>query len=259
MGTPANPQQTPRAPVVDLKAARERLNGAKPRGPADAPESAELSTKAAQYDAFAASLATYLKPVDVERIREAYLYSETAHQGQMRASGEEYITHPLAVAGICASWKLDVQALMAALLHDVVEDTGITKDMIAVKFGTPVAELVDGVSKLDKIEFQSQEDAQAENFRKMLLAMARDVRVMLVKLADRLHNMRTIGSLRPDKRRRIARETLEIYAPIAHRLGLNQVYRELQDLSFANLYPHRFAVISRAIKAARGNRREGVN
>jgi RelA/SpoT family (p)ppGpp synthetase len=259
MGNPANPPAA-RASVVDLKAARERLGG-KGRHPNEAGlhGQGELSTKAAQYEAFAASLATYLKPADIDRIREAFVFSDTAHTGQMRASGEEYITHPLAVAGICASWKLDVQALMAALLHDVVEDTGITKEMIASKFGPPVAELVDGVSKLDKIEFQSKEDAQAENFRKMLLAMARDVRVMLVKLADRLHNMRTIGSLRSDKRRRIARETLEIYAPIAHRLGLNQVYRELQDLSFANLYPLRFATISKAIKAARGNRREGVN
>ena len=261
MGNPANPSSA-RGAVVDLKTARERL-GPKGRNPSERPPGAlddgEFSTKAAQYDAFAASLVTYLKPADVERIREAYLFSDTAHTGQMRASGEEYITHPLAVAGICASWKLDVQALMAALLHDVVEDTGVTKEVIAAKFGAPVAELVDGVSKLDRIEFESREDAQAENFRKMLLAMARDVRVMLVKLADRLHNMRTIGSLRSDKRRRIARETLEIYAPIAHRLGLNQVYRELQDLSFANLYPHRFAVISRAIKSARGNRREGVN
>ncbi|HEY4374605.1 MAG TPA: bifunctional (p)ppGpp synthetase/guanosine-3',5'-bis(diphosphate) 3'-pyrophosphohydrolase [Burkholderiales bacterium] len=258
MGNPAN--STARGAVVDLSTARERLS--KGRNPNEHPAAAvqsELSTKAAQYEAFAASLATYLKPADVERIREAYLFSDQAHTGQMRASGEEYITHPLAVAGICASWKLDVQALMAALLHDVVEDTGVKKEDIAQKFGPPVAELVDGVSKLDRIEFESREYAQAENFRKMLLAMARDVRVMLVKLADRLHNMRTIGSLRSDKRRRIARETLEIYAPIAHRLGLNQVYRELQDLSFANLYPLRFATISRAIKAARGNRREGVN
>ena len=204
------------------------------------------------------SIGTYLKPVDIDRIAQAYAFSDVAHQGQMRASGEEYITHPLAVASICASWKLDAQALMAALLHDVVEDTGITKEHIAEKFGAPVAELVDGVSKLDRIEFQSQEDAQAENFRKMLLAMARDVRVMLVKLADRLHNMRTLSALKSPKRRRIARETLDIHAPIAHRLGLNQVYRELQDLSLANLYPHRFAVISAAIKSARGNRREGV-
>jgi RelA/SpoT family (p)ppGpp synthetase len=218
----------------------------------------DLSTKAAQFDAFITGVSSYLKPVDIERVTLAFQFSEAAHQGQMRASGEEYITHPLAVASICASWKLDIQALLAALLHDVVEDTGVTKDIIAQRFGAPVAELVDGVSKLDKIEFQSQEDAQAENFRKMLLAMARDVRVMLVKLADRLHNMRTLSALKSPKRRRIARETLEIHAPIAHRLGLNQVYRELQDLSLANLYPHRFAVISRAVKQARGNRREGI-
>ena len=218
-----------------------------------------LSSKAGQFDTFNTSLAAYLKSEDVERVAAAYVYSDVAHAGQMRASGEEYITHPLAVAAICAAWKLDAQALMAALLHDVVEDTGITISDVASRFGAPVGELVDGLSKLDKIEFESQENAQAENFRKMLLAMARDVRVILVKLADRLHNMRTIGSLRTAKRRRIARETLDIYAPIAHRLGLNQVYRELQDLSFANLYPHRFAVISRAIKQARGNRREGVH
>ena len=216
-------------------------------------------SKAGQFDTFLTSLAVYLKSEDVERIAAAYVYSDVAHAGQMRASGEEYITHPLAVAAICAAWKLDAQALMAALLHDVVEDTGITISDVASRFGAPVGALVDGLSKLDKIEFESQENAQAENFRKMLLAMARDVRVILVKLADRLHNMRTIGPLRTAKRRRIARETLDIYAPIAHRLGLNQVYRELQDLSLANLYPYRFAVISRAIKLARGNRRDGVN
>ena len=250
----ARPSSTAvQAQVVDLAQVRDHLSPV--RASADA---VDLTSKAAQYEAFATSLATYLKPADVERVAEAYAFSDLAHQGQMRASGEEYITHPLAVAGICAAWKLDAQALMAALLHDVVEDTGITKDHIAARFGTPVADLVDGVSKLDRVEFQSQADAEAENFRKMLLAMARDVRVMLVKLADRLHNMRTLTALKSPKRRRIARETLEIHAPIAHRLGLNQVYRELQDLSLANLYPHRFAVISKSIKAARGNRREGV-
>ena len=250
----ARPSSTAvQAQVVDLAQVRDHLSPV--RTSADA---VDLTSKAAQFEAFATSLATYLKPADVERVAEAYAFSDLAHQGQMRASGEEYITHPLAVAGICASWKLDAQALMAALLHDVVEDTGITKDHIAARFGTPVADLVDGVSKLDRVEFQSQADAEAENFRKMLLAMARDVRVMLVKLADRLHNMRTLTALKSPKRRRIARETLEIHAPIAHRLGLNQVYRELQDLSLANLYPHRFTVISKSIKAARGNRREGV-
>ena len=270
-----------RAKVVNLDTVRDRRDVNAPRAggnntsgsgaafqgrPSSQPQrdfaaglSGELSGKAIQFDAFKSILAVYLKPADIERIGEAYAYSDAAHQGQMRASGEEYVTHPLAVAGICAAWKLDPQALIAALLHDVVEDTGITIADVSGRFGAPVGELVDGLSKLDKIEFESHEAAQAENFRKMLLAMARDVRVILVKLADRLHNMRTIGSLRSDKRRRIARETLEIYAPIAHRLGLNQVYRELQDLSFANLYPHRFAVISKAIKSARGNRREGVH
>jgi RelA/SpoT family (p)ppGpp synthetase len=252
----ARPRSIALATVVDLARARARGVG-RPALPA-APEP-DLSTRSAQFDAFTASLGGYLAAPEIARIAEAYRYGEQAHRGQMRASGEEYITHPLAVAAICASWKLDVQAILAALLHDVVEDTGITKKDIAERFGAPVAELVDGVSKLDRIEFQSQEDAQAENFRKMLLAMARDVRVMLVKLADRLHNMRTLSALGSPKRRRIARETLEIHAPIAHRLGLNQVYRELQDLSFANLYPLRFAVISRAIKAARGNRREGIS
>ena len=269
------PRLAASAKVVDLSTARDRLNApdslrtpdraderaVPPAGAADRSSdlSSDLSSKATQFEAFLTTVGAYLKPADVERISAAYAFSDSAHQGQMRASGEEYITHPLAVAGICASWKLDVQALIAALLHDVVEDTGITVKDVADRFGAPVGVLVDGLSKLDKIEFESHEDAQAENFRKMLLAMARDVRVILVKLADRLHNMRTIGSLRSEKRRRIGRETLEIYAPIAHRLGLNQVYRELQDLSFANLYPIRFAVISKAIKAARGNRREGVN
>ena len=241
------------APVAEIADARERAGAKRTADTVESPLS-----KSAQLEALSATLATYLKPADVERVREAYFFSEAAHLGQMRASGEEYITHPLAVAAICATWKLDVQALLAALLHDVVEDTGVTKERIAERFGAPVADLVDGVSKLDKIEFQSQEDAQAENFRKMLLAMARDVRVILVKLADRLHNMRTLVALKSPKRRRIARETLDIHAPIAHRLGLNQVYRELQDLGLANLYPHRFAVISKAVKSARGNRREGI-
>src|SRR5688572_25763536 len=162
----------------------------------------------------------YLKPGDVARVAEAYRFSDAAHSGQTRQSGEPYISHPLAVAEILAGWHLDGQALQAALLHDVMEDTSVTKDEITDTFGKPVADLVDGVSKLDRIEFQSAEDAQAENFRKMLLAMARDVRVILIKLADRLHNMRTLGAVPPAKRRRVARETMEIYAPIANRLGL---------------------------------------
>jgi guanosine-3',5'-bis(diphosphate) 3'-pyrophosphohydrolase len=200
----------------------------------------------------------YLKPTDVARLAEAYRFSEAAHAGQTRQSGDPYISHPLAVAEILADWHLDGQTLMAALLHDVTEDTAVTKDEISDTFGKPVAELVDGVSKLDRIEFQSAEDAQAENFRKMLLAMARDVRVMLIKLADRLHNMRTLGAVSPAKRRRVARETMEIYAPIANRLGLNTLYHELQELAFSHLYPTRYKVLAKATKAARGNRREMI-
>src|SRR5687767_3005320 len=200
----------------------------------------------------------YLKPKDVARLAEAYRFSEAAHAGQTRQSGDPYISHPLAVAEILADWHLDGQTLMAALLHDVTEDTSVTKDEISDTFGKPVAELVDGVSKLDRIEFQSAEDAQAENFRKMLLAMARDVRVMLIKLADRLHNMRTLGAVPPAKRRRVARETMEIYAPIANRLGLNTLFHELQELAFSHLYPGRYKVLAKATAAARGNRREMI-
>jgi RelA/SpoT family (p)ppGpp synthetase len=200
----------------------------------------------------------YLKPKDVARLEEAYRFSEAAHAGQIRQSGDPYISHPLAVAEILAGWHLDGQTLMAALLHDVTEDTSVTKDEISDTFGKPVAELVDGVSKLDKIEFTSAEHLQAENFRKMLLAMARDVRVILIKLADRLHNMRTLGAVQLAKRRRVARETMEIYAPIANRLGLNALYHELQELAFSHLYPLRYQVLAKATKAARGNRREMI-
>jgi GTP pyrophosphokinase len=200
----------------------------------------------------------YLKPEDISQLQSAYHFSEQAHEGQFRKSGEPYISHPLAVAGILAEWHLDPQALTAALLHDVMEDTSVTKTEITRNFGKPVAELVDGVSKLDKIEFESHAEAQAENFRKMLLAMARDVRVILIKLADRLHNMRTLGAVSDEQRRRIARETLEIYAPIANRLGLNSIYQELQDLALQHLYPDRHRVLSKAVKSARGNRRELV-
>jgi guanosine-3',5'-bis(diphosphate) 3'-pyrophosphohydrolase len=200
----------------------------------------------------------YLKKADVARLADAYRFSEAAHKGQTRQSGDPYISHPLAVAEILAGWHLDGQALMAALLHDVMEDTSVTKAEISDTFGKPVAELVDGLSKLDKIEFQSAEDAQAENFRKMLLAMARDVRVILIKLADRLHNMRTLDAVPPPKRRRVARETMEIYAPIANRLGLNTLFHELQELAFSHLYPLRYRVLAKATKAARGNRREVV-
>ncbi|HEY5930857.1 MAG TPA: bifunctional (p)ppGpp synthetase/guanosine-3',5'-bis(diphosphate) 3'-pyrophosphohydrolase [Burkholderiales bacterium] len=203
--------------------------------------------------------AGYLKPEDIAQLQSAYLFSETAHQGQFRKSGDPYISHPIAVAKILTQWHLDSQALTAALLHDVMEDTAVTKHEISDKFGKHVADLVDGVSKLDRIEFQTQEQAQAENFRKMLLAMARDVRVILIKLADRLHNMRTLQVMHPKKRARIARETLEIYAPIAHRLGLNQLYTELQELAFRHLYPNRYNVLSKALLRARGNRREVVD
>ena len=199
---------------------------------------------------------SYLQPEEVQLVREAYRFSEVAHRGQTRLSGEPYITHPLAVAGALAEWHMDAQAVIAALLHDVMEDTAVTKAEIAERFGKPVAELVDGLSKLDKIEFQSYQEAQAENFRKMLMAMARDLRVVLIKLADRLHNLQTMSAMRTDKRRRIAYETLEIYAPIANRLGLNKLFRELQDLSFEHIHPMRARVIARAVKAARGNRRE---
>lgn len=203
-------------------------------------------------------LKEYLKPEDIAQVREAYRFSAAAHAGQMRKSGEPYISHPVAVAGILAELHLDVPTLIAALLHDVVEDTGVTKQQVSDQFGKQVAELVDGLSKLNRIEFQSATQAQAENFRKMLLAMSQDIRVILVKLADRLHNMSTLDVMGPDKRRRIARETLEIYAPIANRLGLNAIYQQLEDLSFKYLYPMRYGVISKAIKAARGNRKEVV-
>ena len=201
----------------------------------------------------------YLSPEDCERLKAAYRFSDEAHLGQFRQSGEPYVSHPLAVAEICTQWRLDVQALMAALLHDTVEDTSATSQEITERFGSEVAELVDGLSKLEAVEFRNREEAQAENFRKMLLAMARDVRVILIKIADRLHNMRTLGCVSAEKKRRVAKETIDIYAPIAHRLGLNTVFRELEDLSFSGLYPLRYATLSKALLAARGNRREVVN
>ena len=201
---------------------------------------------------------SYLRAEDVRQLQSAFEFSEAAHEGQFRRSGEPYISHPVAVATILAQWHLDPQALTAALLHDVMEDTTVTKVEISERFGKMVADLVDGVSKLDKIEFESQEHAQAENFRKMLLAMARDVRVILIKLADRLHNMRTLDAMHPKTRARIARETLEIYAPIANRLGLNSLYQELEDLAFQNLYPNRYRVLRKALEQQRGNRKEVV-
>jgi GTP pyrophosphokinase/guanosine-3',5'-bis(diphosphate) 3'-pyrophosphohydrolase len=200
----------------------------------------------------------YLDEADVRRVRDAYRFADEAHLGQFRASGEPYITHPIAVAGLCAEWKLDAQAIMAALMHDAMEDCGVTKIELIERFGSPTAELVDGLTKLDKLHFSTKEESQAESFRKMLLAMARDVRVILIKLSDRLHNMRTMESMVAHKQARIARETLEIYVPIAHRLGLNQTYRELQELSFKYINPWRYAVLFKAVKKTRGNRRDLV-
>ena len=200
-------------------------------------------------------VATYLPHEQVERIREAAEFGAAAHQGQKRVSGEPYITHPVAAAEILADLHLDADTIVGAILHDVIEDTPIAKADIAARFGHDVAEIVDGVTKLDQIRFKNREEAQAENFRKMLLAMVRDLRVILVKLADRMHNLRTIDALAPAKRRAIARETLDIYAPVAERLGLYAMKLELEDLGFQTLYPQRYRVIERALKRARGNRR----
>jgi guanosine-3',5'-bis(diphosphate) 3'-pyrophosphohydrolase len=207
-------------------------------------------------DSLAIDLGGYLGNDQINSIRRAYFYAEQAHEGQFRRSGEAYVTHPLAVASILSEMHMDPQSLMAAMLHDVIEDTGITKTAIKAQFGNTVADLVDGVSKLNKIKFSSRAEAQAENFQKMAMAMAKDLRVVLVKIADRLHNMRTLSSLPPDKRRRIARETLDIYAPIANRLGMNNVRIEFEELGFEALFPMRARRISAAVKNIRGNRRE---
>jgi len=204
-------------------------------------------------------LETYLDKQQVSEVYRAYLLGAEAHEGQHRKSGEPYIYHPVAVARILAEMHMDHQSIIAAILHDVIEDTVIAKEVIQEQFGEEVAELVDGVSKLTLIKFESQAEAQAENFRKMMLAMVRDIRVILVKLADRLHNMRTLGVMRADKRRRIARETLDIYAPIANRLGMNQIRLELEELGMAALYPMRYRVLSDVVKKARGNRKEILN
>ncbi|MFB2735607.1 bifunctional GTP diphosphokinase/guanosine-3',5'-bis pyrophosphate 3'-pyrophosphohydrolase [Shewanella mangrovisoli] len=202
------------------------------------------------------SASGYLEPEQVELLKQAYQVARDAHEGQMRTSGEPYITHPVAVARILAEMRLDHETLMAALLHDTIEDTYVTKEDLAEQFGEAVAELVEGVSKLDKLKFRDKKEAQAENFRKMMMAMTQDIRVILIKLADRTHNMRTLGALRPDKRRRIARETLEIYAPIANRLGIHNIKTELEDLGFQAYYPMRYRVLKEVVKAARGNRKE---
>ena len=224
------------------------------------PLAAELLLPADRDDsALSLRLKHYLKSEDITQVWEAYRYADQAHQGVVRKTGEPYISHPVSVACILADMHMDLPTIMAALLHDVVEDTDISTDDIKEKFGQQVAELVDGVTKLDKIEFQSASVAQAENFRKMLLAMSQDVRVILVKLADRLHNMQTLEGMRQEKQKLIAKETLDIYAPIANRLGLNEIYQELEDLSFKYLHPMRYNAIANAVKAARGNRKEVVS
>lgn len=207
---------------------------------------------------FAEQLATYLDQQQIDEVTRAYYFAEKAHDGQTRHSGDPYITHPLAVARILSEMRMDHHSLVAALLHDVIEDTGVSKEMLSEQFNDTIAELVDGVSKLTHLEFETVAEKQAENFQKMAMAMAEDIRVILIKLADRLHNMRTLGVLRPEKRRRIARETLDLYAPIANRLGMNNVRIELEDLSFKALHPMRAARITRAIKRSRGNRKELV-
>jgi len=209
-------------------------------------------------DSLSVELGGYLDPNQIEQVRHAYLFAEEAHKDQTRRSGEPYITHPLSVAGILSEMHMDHQCLMAALLHDVIEDTGVLKHTIGKEFGEDVAHLVDGVSKLSNI-FQSRAEAQAENFQKMTLAMAKDIRVIMIKLADRLHNMRTLDHLNSEKQRRIAKETLEIYAPIANRLGMNNIRVEFEETGFRALYPLRSSMIEKAVKRARGNRREYVN
>ena len=229
----------------------------KPAKLAAGPTPAATNAAAASFAALTAKL-DYMSAQDVDNVRSAYRFADEAHLGQLRNSGEPYITHPIAVALQCALWKLDAQALMAALLHDAIEDCGVTKVELIERFGAPVAELVDGLTKLEKLEFNTREENQAESFRKMLLAMARDVRVILIKLADRSHNMRTLSNAPREKWARISSETLDIYAPIAHRLGLNTTYRELQDLSFQHLYPWRYRVLNKALLKARGRRRDVI-
>lgn len=240
--------------VLNASPSNEAPRPGSPAAPAS-PAEAAANAAAASFAALTEKL-DYLDPASIEMVRQAYRYADTAHLGQLRNSGEPYITHPIAVAAQCASWKLDAQALMAALLHDAMEDCGVTKSDLIDRFGAPVAELVDGLTKLEKLQFDTREENQAESFRKMLLAMARDVRVILIKLADRTHNMRTLADMPRSKWGRISSETLEIYAPIAHRLGLNQTYRELQDLSFRYLHSWRYTTLSKAINKSRNRRRD---
>lgn len=203
-------------------------------------------------------LKEYLQPEEIDLVWRAYRLSNKAHEGQKRSSGEDYISHPVSVACIAAKFHLDAASIQAALLHDVVEDTQVTLEDIATQFSPQVAKIVEGLSKLDKIHFNDATHAQAENFRKMLLAMSQDVRVILIKLADRLHNMQTLEHLKPEKRLRIAQETIDIYSPIANRLGLNRMYQELEDLAFRYIHPLRYKTIHKAILSARGNRKEVV-
>jgi GTP diphosphokinase / guanosine-3',5'-bis(diphosphate) 3'-diphosphatase len=245
MGTALkSPDKPPRAPPAAARAAIAAV-----------PSAAAVNAAAASFAGLTAKL-DYLSASDFEQVRLAYRFADEAHLGQIRNSGEPYITHPIAVAAQCAEWKLDAQALMAALLHDAIEDCGVTKPELVERFGSPVAELVDGLTKLDKLQFNTREENQAESFRKMLLAMARDVRVILIKLADRSHNMRTLADAPRDKWQRISSETLEIYAPIAHRLGLNVTYRELQDLAFRHMRPWRYEILAKAVAKARSRRRD---
>jgi GTP pyrophosphokinase len=204
-------------------------------------------------------LEVYLEPAQVQEIYQAYLVGAEAHEGQSRVSGEPYISHPVAVARILAEMRMDSKSIIAAILHDVIEDTPTAKEQIAEQFGEEVAELVDGVSKLTQIDFRSKAEAQAENFRKMMLAMVKDIRVIIIKLADRLHNMRTLDAMRPDKRRRIAQETMDIYAPIANRLGIFKMRHELLDLSIKAAYPMRYRAIDSACKEVVGYRKEIFN
>jgi len=212
-----------------------------------------------QVDDLCDRVRTYLLPEQVAQVRRAYDFGDEAHAGQHRKSGEPYIQHPLAVALILAEMHMDHETLIAAILHDVIEDTAIDRDRVSSEFGSEVAAIVVGLSKLTQLEFESQAETQARNFQRMLMAMADDIRVILVKLADRLHNMRTLGALAPEKRRRIARETLEIYAPIAQRLGINGIRLELEDLGFATLYPLRYKTIRTEMMRIRGNRKEVVD
>ncbi len=261
MGNPGLPSTAPgEATIVKSEQSlgkRSKSTGSKrPTAHSAKPVETKIEPAIATLAHLQTVLEDYLEPKDINKVKDAYRFADQAHLGQFRSSGSPYITHPISVAEICAGWKLDVDALRAALLHDVMEDQGVSKQELIERFGDEVATLVDGLSKLDRLEFETKAQQQAESFRKMLLAMARDIRVILIKLADRLHNMRTLDAVSPAKRRRVAQETLEIYAPIAHRLGLNALFRELQDMCFAAIYPNRYRVLNKAVMTARGNRRE---